>query len=328
MLRSISLGLACLALSQSVSVQPATAQGTMSVATNPQGSAYYAVGSAVAKVATEADAARLLVQPTSGSSENVALLQVGDVEFAILNTVELAWAWAGDESVGGRKHDALRLVSAMFQFPIGIAVPADSDIRSIEDLAGKRMPTGYASHRTIRHIQDAILATGGLSMADVEELPVANYVQGMQALGDGRVDAAVVGPTSGKAREIDSQLAGRGGIRMLAVPATEEALAAMNEHFPGSQHHELSADRGLPGIGSDINIMAWSGFLAANADVPGKTVMAVTEALAQHVQDLQSATPTLKHFSAEVMVEPHPVPYHNGAIAYYKDAGLWKAGSD
>lgn len=321
--KAIVSGIAGVAAALAASAAPAWAQQTMSVATNPQGSAYYAVGSAVSKVATETDAARLLVQPTSGSSENVALLQVGDVEFAILNTVELAWAWEGDESVGGRKHDNLRLVSAMFQFPIGIAVPADSDIQSIEDLAGKRMPTGYASHRTIRHIQDAILATGGLTTENVEELPVANYVQGMQALGDGRVDAAVVGPTSGKAREIDSQLSGRGGIRMLEIPNTEEALAAMNEHFPGSQHYELAADRGLPGIGSDLNIMAWSGFLATNAGVSDEVVQAVTSALAENVAELQSATPTLKQFSTEIMVEPHPVPYHDGAIAYYEGAGLW-----
>ncbi len=316
--RGLVAGLAALA---AAAATPVAAQ-TLAIATNPQGSAYYAVGSAVAAVVTDEGEVRMLVQPTSGSSENIQLLQNGDVEFTVQNTVDLAWAHAGDVAYEGNPHPDIRLVSAMFQFPIGIAVPADSDIRSIEDLAGKRMPSEYTSHLTIRHIQDAILATAGLSSDDIEGLPVTNYVEGMQALADGRVDAAVVGPTSGKAREIDSQLSNEGGIRLLPIPETDEALAAMNREFPGSQHHTLSADRELPGASEDVNVMAWSGFVATNANVPDDVVRAVTAAIAHNAQTLREATPTLSRFSTDLMVEPHPVPYHDGAAAYYRENGM------
>jgi TRAP transporter TAXI family solute receptor len=292
---------------------------TMAVATNPQGSAFYAVGAAVAQVVSENTDMRLLVQPTSGSSENVTLLEQGDVEFAVLNTVELAWARAGDVVHDGKRHENLRLVSAMFQFPISIAVPADSDITSIGDLAGRRVPSEYTSHLTIRYILDALLNTAGLKQDDLEGLPVANYVQGMEALGDGRVEAAVLGPTSGTAREIESRL---GGLRLLPVPNTPEALAAMREKFPGSQHHLLAASRNLPGVDTDTNVMAWSGFLAANADVPAERVRAIVEALIEHGATLASATPTLAAFGTRIMVEDHPVPYHDGAIAAYRAHGL------
>lgn len=292
---------------------------TMVVATNPQGSAYYAVGAAIAQVVSENTDLRLLVQPTSGSSENVTLLEQGDIEFAILNTVELAWAQTGEVIHDGKRHDNLRLVSAMFQFPISIAVAADSDIAGIADLAGRRVPSDYTAHLTIRFIQDAILNTAGLTSADLQGLPVANYVQGMEALGDRRVDAAVLGPTSGTAREIDSRL---GGIRLLEVPRTDAALAAMREKFPGAQHHMLTADRNLPGVGEDVNVMAWSGFLAVNANVPQEHVRTVVEALIAHADTLAAATPTLAQFGPHNMVEDHPVPHHDGAIAAYRAHGL------
>ena len=292
---------------------------TMVVATNPQGSAYYAVGAAIAQVVSENTDLRLLVQPTSGSSENVTLLEQGDIEFAILNTVELAWAQTGDVIHDGKRHDNLRLVSAMFQFPITIAVQADSDIMSIADLAGRRVPSEYTAHLTIRYILDALLNTAGLTADDLQGLPVANYVQGMEALGDQRVDAAVLGPTSGTAREIDSRL---GGIRLLEVPQTDEALAAMREKFPGSQHHLLTADRNLPGVAEDVNVMAWSGFLAVNADVPEEHVRTVVEALIAHADTLAAATPTLAQFGPHNMVEDHPVPHHDGAVAAYRAHGM------
>jgi len=318
-----SYGFVATSLLCAASVSVAIASETMSLATNPQGSAYYAVGSAVSSLVTQKDAARLLVQPTSGSSENVVLLNQGDVEFAILNTVELAWAKAGAVIFDGRRHDNLRLVSAMFQFPIGIAVPADSDIKTLADLKGKRMPSGYASHLTIRYIQDSILNTAGLSSADVEGLPVANYVQGMDMLGQGRVDAAVVGPTSGKAREIDSQLARQGGIRFIPIENTPETLKLMQDVFPGAQHRTLSEASQLPGVNDDINVMAWSGFLATNADVPDDVVYAVTKTIAQNTDTLAQATPTLRNLTPDNMHEPHPVDYHPGAERYYREAGKW-----
>ena len=304
-------------------VSNSVASETMSLATNPQGSAYYAVGSAISSLVTQKDAARVLVQPTSGSSENVVLLNQGDVEFAILNTVELAWAKSGDVIFDGRKHENLRLVSAMFQFPIGIAVPADSDIKTIADLKGKRMPSGYASHLTIRYIQDAILNTSGLSSSDVQGLPVANYVQGMEMLGQGRVDAAVVGPTSGKAREINSQLSRQGGIRFLPIENTPEALQLMQDVFPGAQHRMLSKASQMPGVQDDVNVMSWSGFLATNSNVPDSVVYAVTKSIAENTDTLAQATPTLKNLAPDNMVELHPVEYHPGAERYYREAGQW-----
>lgn len=310
-------------LISAVSFGAAVASGTMALATNPQGSAYYAVGSAVSSLVTQKDAARLLVQPTSGSSENVVLLNQGDVEFAILNTVELAWAKSGAVIFDGRRHEDLRLVSAMFQFPIGIAVPANSDIKTLADLKGKRMPSGYASHLTIRYIQDAILNTAGLSSDDVQGLPVANYVQGMDMLGQGRVDAAVVGPTSGKAREIDSQLARQGGIRFIPIDNTPEAQQLMQDIFPGAQHRLLSKASKFPGVQEDVNVMSWSGFLATNVNVPEDVVYAVTKTIAENTGTLAEATPTLRQLTADNMLERHPVDYHPGAERFYRETGKW-----
>lgn len=310
-------------LVSSASLGLAVASGTMSLATNPQGSAYYAVGSAVSSLVTQEDVARLLVQPTSGSSENVVLLNQGDVEFAILNTVELAWAQSGDVIFDGRRHEDLRLVSALFQFPIGIAVPANSDIHTLADLKGKRMPSGYASHLTIRYIQDAILNTAGLTSDDMQGLPVANYVQGMDMLGQGRVDAAVVGPTSGKAREIDSQLARQGGIRFIPIENTDEALKLMQDVFPGAQHRVLSKASELPGVTDDVNVMSWSGFLATNVNVPENVVYEITKTISENTGTLAEATPTLRQLTPDNMLERHPVDYHPGAERYYREAGKW-----
>ena len=72
-------------------------------------------------------------------------------------------------------------------------MPNDSPIKTIQDLKGIRMPSQFTAQSTIRAVQDAVLATGGISTADMKPFPVADYVKGMMTLGDGKVDAALFG---------------------------------------------------------------------------------------------------------------------------------------
>jgi uncharacterized protein len=295
---------------------------TMSIATNPQGSAYYSAGSAVAGIISQRGDLRLLVQPTSGSSENAALVGSGDVEFAILNTVDAAWAAAGQADFEGHPQPDLRLVGAIFQLPMAIAVPGNSEVQSLEQLAGLRISSGYTSQSTIRYLLDALLEGVGLSMAQMTGLPVANYVQGMEALTESRVDVAIIGPTSGKAIEVNAQLERSGGLRYLPIPDSPEMLAALAQTYPGARVDALGPELNLVGIDKPTNVIALSAFVVVNADVPDDVVYALTKTLAENVEAMRASTSTLALFSAQTMHEPHPVAFHPGALRYYGEQGL------
>ena len=74
-----------------------------SIGANPPGTVFYAVASGLAKVANEAGTARLSVQPHTGSSTFMPLMETGELEFGVVNAVDMGLAFrAPGFKIGGR----------------------------------------------------------------------------------------------------------------------------------------------------------------------------------------------------------------------------------
>ena len=82
----------------------ALAQGqAVSMGTNPPGSVFYSVGSGLAKVVSDSGKLRMAVQPYAGSSTFIPLLNSGEMEFGVVNAVDMALAYRGPGfKIGGR----------------------------------------------------------------------------------------------------------------------------------------------------------------------------------------------------------------------------------
>jgi TRAP transporter TAXI family solute receptor len=211
----------------------------------------------------------------------------------------------------------------MFALPIGIAVPNDSPVKSIKDLKGLRMPSQFTAQSTIVFVQDAVLATGGLSIADMKPFPVADYVKGMMALGDGKVDAALFGLGTGASQEVNVALASRGGLRFVPLTGTPEALAAMRKVFSSAYSKVYEPSPGLAGIIAPSLQMVYSAFLVTSTHTSADIVYKATKAIHGNKPMLEAASPTMKSFEPSAMDEDNVVAYHPGAERFYKEAGEW-----
>ena len=293
------------------------------VATNPQGSLYYSVGTAVAEVMQQKAQITARVQPMSGSGAYAPLINSGQVEFGLMNAIDVANAFSGVDNFAGRKNPDLRLVGVMFSLPIDIAVPNDSPIKTIQDLKGIRMPSQFTAQSTIRAVQDAVLATGGLSTADMKPYPVADYVKGMMALGEGKVDAALFGLGTAASQEVNVALSSRGGLRYLSLSNTPESVAALRKVFAGGYLTLVQPSPALVGILGPTTVMAYSAYLVTNSHVPADVVYKVTKALFENKPVLAAASATMKRFDPAAMAEANEVPYHPGAEKFFKEVKTW-----
>ena len=59
------------------------------ISTSPQGTLTYAVGAAVAKVLNEAGGIQARVQPSSGTGAGIPLVESGEIDLGLANTLEL-----------------------------------------------------------------------------------------------------------------------------------------------------------------------------------------------------------------------------------------------
>ena len=293
------------------------------LATNQQGSLYYSAGVAVAEVMQQKGQLTTRVQPMSGSSAYAPLVNRGEIEFGLLNALDVVNAYTGVDNFKDRKNTDLRLVGVMFALPIGIAVPNDSPVRSIKDLKGLRMPSQFTAQNTILSVQNAILATGGLSNDDMKPFPVANYIKGMQALGEGKVDAALACFGCAAGQEINVSLSAHGGLRFVSMDDSAEAAAAMQKIFSSAYTKVFQPSPALSGIIGPTRVMVYSAFLVSSTKTPDELVYKATKAIHENKQMLATSSAIMKSFEPSLMDEASVVPYHSGAEKFYKEIGEW-----
>ena len=143
-----------------------TAPPRASIGANPPGTVFYAVASGLAKVATEAGTARLTVQPYTGSSTFLPLIESGELEFGVVNAVDMGLAFRGPGfKIGGRNPlppaPGIRLVMRGSPLLIALLVRKDSPIRTVQDVRGKRVTGEYPAHLAVWYNMFGLLASGG-----------------------------------------------------------------------------------------------------------------------------------------------------------------------
>ncbi|HEY4999247.1 MAG TPA: TAXI family TRAP transporter solute-binding subunit, partial [Usitatibacter sp.] len=127
--------------------------------------------------------AKIAVQATKASAENLNLLEAGRGELAFTLGDAYSDAWKGNEEAGFKTPlKKLRTVGGIYPNYIQIVASADSGIRTLADLKGKRISVGAPKSGTELNAR-AILKAAGLTYKDfskVEYLPFGESVELMK----------------------------------------------------------------------------------------------------------------------------------------------------
>ena len=300
------------------------------------------LGYVIAGVTSQSAGLGITVQQYDGS-QHLALTDSGDIAFSLSNIQELRAAISGTEQFEGSALPNLRAVARLIDMRVGLFVPFDSEVKSIADLAGKRVPVGYGSQATERVAMIALLAAGGLTPADVEQVEVKDTGEAMVAFREDRLDVMMGTVFDHALIEVDRAVGGtRGlglsnGLRILAIPDDLEAAAAMTTALPGASivitsplegrpDFERTTGTHLPGIGEEVRTMSYDILLAASTETDEDLVYKVVKALATNRNAFFiTGEPQYLSFSKDTMVTHYDgVDYHPGAIRYYEEAGLWQ----
>ena len=278
------------------------------------------IGRALAAQVSEASPLQMRPQEVANTADYIPLVNAGELEFGIANVVQTVFAFEGEGMSAGRPHPNLRMVATLMPFRAGFIVPADSDIGSVADLAGRAVPT-FSKGALGEHVVGAYLANAGLSVDDVEGVPVPNFPRMWSSFREGTTEVTVVVVGAAISREFDASM---GGVRYLSFDDDPEAVAAMREWLPQMYLAELGADAGVPGIAAPTNVMVYDYTLFASADTPEDQVYEVVKALSEGEEALLAVGPFFAGFAADGMAKDVGVPYHPGAVRYYEEAGIWR----
>jgi hypothetical protein len=295
------------------------------IATNPQGTIGYSTGVAVAKVLTEKGGVVSRVQPAGGSTAYIPLINRGEIEFGFSNALETHYAFTGTGTFDKKPNADIRLVGVMYPLRTGLAVAADSGVKSVYDLKklkGKRIASEFTTLSIIQTYIAGGLANGGLSYDDFVKVPVSDFSKGMSALGEGAVDITLISVGAGDSHKVNAELRSRGGFRYVDQDDSPEAMKRLHSVMPGTAIAHMTPAPQLPGVPEPLRILQIDYFLLASKSVPDETVYKVTKAIAENKGDLAGALGVFQQFDPKLMAPEHAAPYHPGAVRYYKEAGI------
>jgi uncharacterized protein len=298
---------------------PSAFAQAVSIITTPAGSFSNSGSAAMAKVVSDKARLRMIVQAQASSGFDE--LEAGSVEFNVSNSFDVTFVISGTgdyEGQGAKKN--IRYVASMIPYRVAMHVRADSDIRRLADLKGKRVSSGFNAQKTIGRIIEAHLANAGLGYKDVVGVPTPNVVSQANDFKAGKVDVLFFALGSAAIKEASATV---GGLRVLPIDDREDALKRMQQVLPGSYVLTVAPAPGIDGVTQPTKLTAFDMVLNSSMHVADDIVYRVVKALHDNKADLAATFPPFALFDPDKMGKPvEGAPLHPGAARFYKEAGI------
>jgi len=302
----------------------------VTIGTNPAGTVFYALAGGLAKVATEGTQVQVNIQPYTGTSTFLPLLDIGELDFALVNGVDMGMAYLGPQKlkVGGKnefQHSPnIRLVMRGAPLIVGLLVKKDSPFKSVHDIKGKRVTGEYPAHQAVWFNMYGALANAGLTWKDVKVVPVPAVNDGIDALVQGRAEVAVGALNMAKIREADAAV----GVRHLSHDCSPEGDKRLRQAVPGYYTRMMKAGSAVA-IVEDTCTTAYDIYFATHKAASDQVVNAILKAIWDNAEKLSPIHPTFKEWTRDRAVSADiTIPYHPAAIQFYKEKGIWSAQMD
>jgi TRAP transporter TAXI family solute receptor len=284
----------------------ATAQ-TYGFATLPPGTLNHTTASAISKVLKEKGGVNMLVQPSAGDQVIVPMVGRGEVEVGITNIME------AQDGLDGQYKD-MRIITAVHA---PFFVRKDSGMSKIADLKGKRVAMGYSAMRNIDKAARAMLATAGLTEADVKPVLVPNVVRSADDFMAGNADMFYFAFGGPKVREADASV---GGIRVLEMD--DSKMDAARKIMPWGYATQVGPGPIFTGVEKPMKVYSFDNVLITSAKTPDAIVTKILETMEKHKDDLVAVQPVLREFTPEFGYKKYGVPYHPAAMKFFTERKL------
>lgn len=294
---------------------------TVGIVTTPAGSFSNSAGQAMAKVLVDKAKLRAVVQ--AQASTGFDEVESGGADFNVTNSFDgTFYATGTGEYEGNGAKPVMRYGGALIPYRVAMHVRNDSPIKSIADLKGKRVSSDFNAQKTIGRIIAAHLANAGLSYKDVVSVPAPNVVRQAEDFMSGKVDVMFFALGSAAIKQANASV---GGVRVLEVNPSPEAMKRVEALLPGAYGIQVSPHPSIEGVTRPTNLIAFDMVLMTTAKVKDDVVYRTVKALHDNKQDLMATFPPFALFDPKHMAKPlQGVPMHPGAEKFYREAGLLK----
>jgi uncharacterized protein len=295
---------------------------TVGFATLPPGSILHAQASVIAKVVQDHSKLQVRVIGYGGDAPILDAVNTQKADFLLLDVGEPAEARLGEGNWKGQAKPNLRNAMTLYGFQMAFWVKKDSPVQTIADLKGKKVPTEWVQQTSVIHHMNAYLSAGGISLNDIVKVPEVNVVRAADDFKSGKLDLLFFAVGAPKVQEVAASV---GGLRILAADAVPGAEQRMKNIRPEYFFSTVNPAPHIAGVDKPTQVQTIDFVVGVGTHVKDEVVKAFIKAVRENKKALVEGHPNFNAFQPDNAGKQQPrLPYHPGAIQYFKEAGIWR----
>ncbi len=288
---------------------------TMTMGTGGTAGTYYGYGGILGTQIKTSAGITVNVVSTDGSKANILGIHAGNYQLGTVQSDVMAYAWDGSRSFEKEgKIDTFRTVGGLYAEAVQL-VTMDPNIKSVADLAGKKVSIGAAGSGVYFNAMD-VLNAAGLTEEDI--IPqYQSFADSADALKDKKIDAAfiVAGPPTPAITELFTTNTA------YLVPIDGAIADKLLEDHPFYTVHSIPANT-YKGQTEEVKTVTVKATLIVSASASEEDVYNLTKAIFDNVEAITAAHAKGAELTLENATSGMTVPFHAGAAKYFKEKGI------
>ena len=324
---ALRYSVAALALALALPVQAQKLPSTLTFTAYDTGSSGFNIAVAVGKTLKDKHGTDVRVLPAGNDVARLAPLKANRAQASAMG-IGVYFAQEGVFEFGvkdwGPQPLQLILASSACN-AISLGVARDTGVKQIRDLKGKRIGMVVGSP-ALNQNAFAILAFGGLTRNDVKLVEFSSYGAMWKGIINNEVDAAIASTISGQAKEAE---ASPRGLLYPPTPASDrEGWARLNKFGPYYAPHKATCGVGITAA-TPVELPNYPyPIFMAYASQPAELVYNLAKAMINGYDGYKEGAPGADGLELKRQILTWALPYHEGTVRAFKEAGVWKAEHD
>lgn len=287
----------------------------LTVGTGGESGTYYLYTGMVGQVVSEASNVKMTIVSTGGSKDNLVSMDSGMYDLATVQSDVMTYAYNGTNSFAdsGALSD-FRVLCGLYPETIQI-VTTNPDIKSISDLAGKKVCVGDVGSGTYFNTVD-VLAAYDMTIDDVSAV-YQSFGDSTESLLDGKIDAAVT--TAGAPTPSITQLAQSKTIYVISID--DGHMAKLLDACPWYAAITLPAGT-YEGFDEDATTVTVKATLVCTADTPDDVAYTVVKTIFDNKDAITALHEKGSYLDFAFATDGIAVPFAKGAAAFFAENGI------
>lgn len=293
----------------------------LSIATGGTGGVFYPYGGGLAQIlTTHLRGVEATAEATGASVDNLKFLQQGtsDLGFSMADAAQDALS--GTDVFASSGQVPVRALAVVFPNYMHLVTREGSGIRRASDLRGRVVSLGAPGGGGSVQAERMLRAVGLDPMRDVR----AQYLgvaQAADALKDGKLDAFFWSGGLPTASVLD--LAHTPGLTLALLPL-DDLVAPLQQRHGTAVYYPTVIPKETYGTMADVPVVAVANMLVTTAAFDEALAYDITRTLFEQQPALAAIHPQARTLALDRALTGATVPFHPGAIRYYREKGIWR----